>query len=220
MHNALCGDCWKELTLIEPPYCQRLGIPFSFNTGTQNISPAAEKAPPPYQRARAACLFSGTARKLTHDLKYADRHDIVPLMARLMTRAGKELLSETDCLIPVPLHWSRLWYRRFNQSALLAKRIAQNNNKPFSFSSLSRTRRTRRQVGLTISQRHRNISGAFTVTKQGKRRIQGKRILLIDDILTTGVTIETCTKILLKAGAHHVDVLTFARVVDVIEAPV
>src|SRR6266705_2672568 len=116
--EGLCAACWSKLSFIAPPYCERLGIPFPFDPGPGVLSMEAIADPPAYQRARAAVRYDDIARKLVHALKYGDRLDLAPTMARWMARAGRELLADGDAIVPVPLHWRRQWARRFNQSAL------------------------------------------------------------------------------------------------------
>jgi len=115
--NGLCAQCWSKLTLIAPPYCERLGIPFAYDPGPGVLSMQAIADPPAYRRARAAVRYDEVARNLVHALKYGDRIDLAPTAGTWMARAGRELLSDADALVPVPLHWRRLWTRRFNQSA-------------------------------------------------------------------------------------------------------
>ena len=123
--NGLCAPCWSKLSLIAPPYCERLGIPFAYDPGPGVLSMQAITDPPAYDRARAAVRYDDVARALVHALKYGDRLDLAPTMGRWMARAGRELLADADALVPVPLHWRRLWARRFNQSALLAKAVSR-----------------------------------------------------------------------------------------------
>ena len=130
-----------------------------------------------------------------------------------MRRAGGELIAEADVIVPVPLHRRRLWWRRFNQSAALAGALARQSGKPFAPLALARIRMTEQQVGLTLSQRDRNVRGAFRVPLERKGEIAGKRVLLVDDVYTTGATVKAATRALTRAGAAAVDVLTFARVV-------
>ena len=125
--NGLCAPCWSKLSLIAPPYCARLGIPFAYDPGPGVLSMEAITNPPAYHRARAAVRYDDIARTLVHALKYGDRLDLAPTMGRWMARAGRELLADADVLVPVPLHWRRLWARRFNQSALLAKAIGKES---------------------------------------------------------------------------------------------
>jgi len=176
--------------------------------------------PPAYGRARAAVRYDDIARDLVHRLKYGDRLDLATSMGRWMARAGRELLNETDALVPVPLHWRRLWGRRFNQAAVLAKAAASDSGLPILTGALKRKRATPQQVGLSRTARAANVQGAFTVTQHGKAAIYGKTILLVDDVLTSGATVDACTRALLRAGARNVDVLVFARVVATARVPI
>jgi len=217
---GLCAACWTKLSFIEPPYCARLGIPFLYDPGPGLLSMEAIADPPAYDRARAAVRYDDVARALVHNFKYGDRLDLAPLMGRWMARAGRELLAEADALIPVPLHWRRLWARRFNQSAALAAAIAQPKGVPVLHSALKRVRATVQQVGLSRAQRADNVQGAFAVPPEEKGNVAGRRMLLIDDVLTSGATVDTCARALLRAGAAHVDVLTFAWVVSPMRATI
>jgi len=210
---GLCAACWSKLSLIEPPYCARLGIPFAYDPGPGLLSMEAIASPPAYDRARAAVRYDDIARALVHRFKYSDRLDLAPMMGRWMARAGRELLSSADALVPVPLHWRRLWARRFNQSAALAGAVAAIAQRPVLHGVLRRVRATAQQVGLDKNARAENVQGAFKVDAVDKAAIAGKRLVLVDDVLTSGATAEACTRALLRAGAGHVDVLVFARVV-------
>lgn len=219
-HGALCGACWRDLDFIEAPLCAVTGIPFAFNPGFEAVSVAAQADPPAYDRARAAVLFNDTARALIHGLKYRDRHEIAAVMGGLMARAGGVLVAEADMILPVPLHRGRLWSRRFNQSMLLARAVGRSAGRPVAPDCLARVRPTRQQVGLTADQRRRNVAGAFAVAPGQAPRLSGAHVVLVDDVLTTGATVEGCARTLRRAGAARVDVLTFARVARVIEAPI
>jgi ComF family protein len=170
--------------------------------------------PPSYNRARAAVRFDEISRTLVHALKYGDRLDLAPMMGRWVTYAGRELLTEADALVPVPLHWRRLWARRFNQSAMLAATISAETGVPIAAGALKRVKATVQQVGLSRAERGDNIQGAFKVPDTGKAAVAGRRLVLVDDVLTSGATVEGCAKALLRAGAANVDVLVFARVAD------
>ncbi len=211
--QALCARCWSGIGFIERPYCERLGTPFPVDLGPGLLSPAAIAAPPVFGRARAACRFEGTARELVHRLKYGDRVDLSLTLGRMMRLAGRELIADADLVVPIPLHRTRLWQRRFNQAAVLARILARNAGVPLALTALARVRPTRRQVGLTRAQRADNLQGAFRVPDAMRPRVEGRRILLIDDVLTTGATANAAARALLRAGAGAVDVLTFARVV-------
>jgi len=217
---GLCASCWSKLSFIEPPYCARLGIPFLYDPGPGLLSMEAIANPPAYDRARAAVRYDDVARALVHRFKYGDRLDLAPLMGRWMARAGGELLANADALIPVPLHWRRLWARRFNQSAALAGAIGQASGVPVLHSALKRVRATAQQVGLSKPQRAENVQGAFSVPAGEKGLVAGRRLVLIDDVLTSGATVDSCARALLRAGAAHVDVLAFARVVSPMRATI
>ena len=218
--KGLCAACWGKLSFIAPPYCERLGIPFAYNPGPGVLSMQALADPPAYQRARAAVRYDEIARTLVHGLKYGDRLELAPLMGRWIARAGHELLAQADALVPVPLHWRRLWMRRFNQSALLAKAISHTSGVPIAETALTRVKATAQQVGLSKSERAQNVQGAFRVPPENKAAVAGRRIILVDDVLTSGATVDAGARALLRAGAANVDVLVFARVVDSVRAPI
>ena len=212
--KGLCPACWSKLSFITRPYCERLGIPFVYDPGPGILSMEAIAAPPAYNRARAAVRFDEISRALVHALKYGDRLDLAPMMGRWTANAGRELLAEADALVPVPLHWRRLWARRFNQSAMLAAAVAKESGVPVAAGMLKRVRATAQQVGLSRTERATNIQGAFRVPAEGKVTVAGRRLVLVDDVLTSGATVEGCARALLRAGAANVDVLIFARVAD------
>jgi ComF family protein len=217
---GLCAACWRKVSFIAPPYCERLGIPFAYDPGPGVLSMQAIADPPAYHRARAAVRYDEIARTLVHALKYGDRLDLAPIMGRWMARAAHELLHEADALVPVPLHWRRLWARRYNQSALLANTIAAEADVPVASTALKRVKATAQQVGLTQTQRAENVQGAFRVPPEGKAEVVGRRLILIDDVLTSGATADACAQALLRGGAKSVDVVVFARVVDAVRAPI
>ncbi|MBI1201806.1 MAG: ComF family protein [Rhodopseudomonas sp.] len=218
--TGLCAACWSRLSPIEQPYCPRLGIPFVYDPGPGIISMEAIAHPPAFGRARAAVRYDEIARKLVLSFKYADRLDLAPMMGAWMARAGQELLEGADALLPVPLHWRRLWSRRFNQAASLAGAISSHCGVPVWPDVLARVRATPQQVGLSKVERADNVQGAFRVPANQKARVKGRRLVLIDDVLTSGATVDTCTRALLRAGAANVDVLVFARVVAPLGRPI
>lgn len=217
---GLCAACWSKLSPIEKPYCARLGIPFIYDPGPGILSMEAMAHPPAYDRARAAVRYDEVARSLVLAFKYADRLDLAPMMGAWMARAGRELLAEADALVPVPLHWRRLWARRFNQAAALAGAISEIGTVPVLHDVLKRVRATPQQVGLSKTERADNVQGAFRVPVGQKPAVKGRRVVLIDDVLTSGATVDTCARSLLRAGAAHVDVLVFARVVAPLRTPI
>jgi ComF family protein len=218
-NGGLCAACWSKLSFITRPYCERLGIPFAYDPGPGILSMQAIADPPAYGRARAAVRFDEVARSLVHALKYGDRLDLAPPLGRWMARAGQELLAEAGALVPVPLHWRRLWARRFNQSAALANVVAAASGVPVT-TALRRARATPQQVGLSRTERAHNVQGAFLVPAASRPEIAGRRVVVVDDVLTSGATVDACARALLRAGASGVDVLVFARVVDAVRAPI
>lgn len=218
--EGVCAKCWAKLSFIAPPFCPKLGIPFVYDPGPGMLSMEAISDPPAYARARAAVRYDGVARTLVHALKYQDRTDLAPTMGRWMARAGRELLDQADVMIPVPLHWRRGWSRRYNQSGALARSIERQSGVRVAAEVLRRVRQTQQQIGLSRSQRAANVQGAFRVATVSQSEIQGRRVVLIDDVLTSGATVDACARALLRAKAAQVDVLVFARVVDTHKAPI
>jgi ComF family protein len=210
--DTLCAHCFHYLRPITAPFCQRLGIPLAAAMGAEALSAEAIADPPPFERARAAVVYGDLASLLVSRLKYGDRPEMARFCARLMAAAGRELWAEKPILVPVPLHRRRLMARRYNQSTELARLLARETGLSLVTDLVRRTRPTRRQVGLSGDQRRRNVAGAFTVTPQAIRHA-GKRIVIVDDVLTTGSTAKALTQALKRAGFIHIDVITFARVV-------
>jgi ComF family protein len=215
-HGALCPACWRLVGFIEKPYCERLGTPFAYDLGVPGLqSPEAMANPPVYQRARAVARFEdGPVRALIHRLKYGDRMELAKPLGLWMARAGAELLAEADLLVPVPLHRRRLIWRQFNQAHALAEIIGRASGRRVDPFALARVKRTAPQVGLTRSQRADNVQGAFKVPEAGSLAVSGRKVLLIDDVLTSGATLNAAARALLRGGAARVDVLVFARVVS------
>jgi ComF family protein len=210
--GTLCGECWPEICFLERPWCEVMGTPFSHDMGEGFLSAAAIADPPPFERARAAVSYGGVARRMVQGLKYSDRADLAPWMAKWMARAGAELIADADVIVPVPLHRRRFLWRRFNQSAELARALARRTGKSFEPLALMRVKVTRQQVGLGLKEREANVRGAFRVPAEADIKVRGRRVLVIDDVYTTGATVSAAARALKRGGAAAVDVLTFARV--------
>lgn len=212
--GGLCPACWQKLRFIGAPVCDALGIPFAYDQGEGALSPAAIADPPAWDKGRAAVAFDEASRALVHQLKYRDRQEAGLAMARMMTGAGRELLAESDMIIPVPLHRWRLWRRRFNQAAFLAQQISQHSGLSWQPDVLLRVMATTPQVGLDAETRRRNVRRAFEVPFDKRPLIDGKAVLLVDDVRTTGATGNACAAALKAAGARKVHMLSFALVLE------
>ena len=211
--GTLCGACFAKVRFLSAPWCAACGMPFAFDPGgAEVLCGACIRRRPAYDRARAVFRYDDSSRGLILAFKHGDRIDAAPAYARWLARAGAELIDGADLIAPVPLHWTRLFHRRYNQSALLANALARLTGRAAAPDLLRRRRRTLSQGGLGRAERIRNVRGAFAVRAASRAAIEGKRILLIDDVLTTGATVDGCATALRKAGASAVDVLTLARV--------
>lgn len=212
--GTLCGACFAKVRFLSTPCCAACGAPFEFDPGGADaLCGNCIRERPSYDRARAVFRYDDSSRSLILAFKHGDRIDAAPAYARWLARAGDALIADADLIAPVPLHWTRLFHRRYNQSALLANALARLAERPAAPDLLRRRRRTPSQGGLGRAERVRNVRGAFAVRAGSRAPVAGKRILLVDDVLTTGATVEACASALLKAGALAVDVLTLARVV-------
>ncbi len=211
--GALCPDCWGRMAFLGAPHCACCGYPFEFEMAADAMCAACMREHPAFDRARAVLRYDEASRDLVLAFKHADRTDGAPAYGRWLARAGAELLPDADLIAAVPLHWSRLFARRYNQAALLALALGRETGLPALPDLLARRRRTPSQGRLSAAARARNVDGAFTVRPRHRAALSGRRILLVDDVLTTGATAEACARLLRRAGAAAVDVLTLARVV-------
>ena len=212
--DALCADCFRKLRPITAPLCPILGIPFAVSLGPDARSAEAIADPPPFDRARAAVIYNDVARSLVSKLKYGDRPELARFCARLMARGGHELLAPDAVLVPVPLHRTRQFSRRYNQSTELARALGKLTGLAMDPLLVSRRKNTRQQVGLSGEARQRNVAGAFAPHPEAFNRLKGRRVVIVDDVVTTGSTVNAVTRALKAGGAEKIDVLSFARVVS------
>jgi ComF family protein len=209
--GQVAPDVWAGLDFIGEPFCVACGFPFDFEVDGEARCAACLALEPPYETARAALKYGETSRDIILGFKHADKTHAVTAFMPWLKRAGKEMLAEADMIAPVPLHYWRMISRRYNQSAIIAGALSKEMGKPVALDLLKRVRATPTQGHLNAKQRFRNVRRAFALSR--KHDVKGKVIVLIDDVYTTGATVRECAKVLKKAGAGKVHVLTLARVV-------
>ena len=211
--GVLCAPCWEALVFLGPPQCVACGLPFAYSLGDGALCAACSRERPAYNRARAALAYDEGSRPLVLSFKHGDRTDAAPAFGRWLVRAGGALVAEAEVVAPVPLHWTRMFARRYNQAALLAQVVGRLGGTPVLPDLLVRRKRTRPLGRLGAAARRRALNEAFALRPSRVPKIEGRRVLLVDDVLTTGTTVSACARILKDGGADAVDVLTLARVV-------
>jgi ComF family protein len=212
--HALCASCWNKISFIEGAACPACGTPFDVDPGGETLCGACHAKPHDFDRALALLRYDDSSKGLILGFKHGDRLDQAPAFARWLERTGRALLAQTDLIVPVPLHRFRLWKRRYNQAAVLAMRLSQLCAVACDPLALERKRATPSQGEMNSAKaRRRNVLGAFRVPKKKLPAVRGRRILLIDDVFTTGATLDSCARALKRGGAARVDALTLARVV-------
>jgi ComF family protein len=211
--GTLCPSCWPQLRFIDLPFCAVCGVPFAVDLGPQAVCGECAQSRPVYGRARAVLVYDGGSKPLILKFKHGDRTEAAGPFGRWMAKAGEEILADADVLAPVPLHWTRLFTRRYNQAALLAYAVGRESGVAVVPDLLLRRKRTPKLGKLGPAARRRAVQGAIAMHPRRRHRVEGKRVVLIDDVHTTGATLSACVRALLGAGAGRVDVLTLARTV-------
>lgn len=212
-NGVLSAAAWAGLHFIDDPMCARCGAPFAVDYGAGAQCPACVASPPKFDNARACVLYDDASHAMVVRFKHSDRTELSIIFASWLARAGAGLIASTTRLAPVPLHPRRMLSRRFNQSALLARALSRKTGAIYDPASLFRRRSTPPQQSLNAAQRRRNMVGAFEVPQRRRAAIEGAHFVLIDDVLTTGATLNACASALKRAGAVRVDALAVARVV-------
>jgi ComF family protein len=207
--DTLCGACWAGITFFASPWCAVCGLPFPHPMGEDAVCADCARQRASWDKARAVMRYDKHSRHLVLALKHGDRTHVARALGRWMRRSGAEVLDAADMIIPVPLHWTRLFTRRYNQAGLLAHAIRAAGGPAVAPDWLVRRRRTPSQGRLGPLGRARNVRGAFALRRG--RSVKGKRVVIVDDVLTTGATVEECARVLRRAGAAFVGVLTLAR---------
>lgn len=219
-HDTLCTACFVQLRPITAPLCPVLGLPFAVSLGAEMRSAEAIADPPPFNRARAAVIYNDAAAALVSRFKYGDRPELARFCARLMALAGHEFWNARPVLVPVPLHPLRQFHRRYNQSLELCRALERLTGATVDAGLVRRVKHTRQQVGLSATGRTRNMAGAFLADMERVSRHQGRPMVLVDDVYTTGATIKAVTGALQRVGQRDIDVLSFARVVSGEQIPI
>ena len=209
--QGLSAEAWSRITFLEAPVCDGCGAPFEHDLGAGVRCAACTSKPRVFSRARAACLYDDASRDLVLQLKHADRTDLAGLLSTWISRSSAELIEEADLIVPVPMRPWRLLRRRYNQAAELARPLARRWRKAYAPDVLKRLKGDT-QAGKSAVGRRRAVAGAFQAPERAKRTVEGRRVLLVDDVMTTGATAEACARALLRAGARAVDVAVVARV--------
>jgi ComF family protein len=209
---GLTAAGWSKIAFLETPVCDGCGLPFDYDMGQGVRCTGCEARPKAFDRARAACLYDEHSRDLILQFKHADRLDLARLFSLWLGRAAAELVETADAVVPVPMHPLRLIRRRYNQAAEIARPLARRAGLAYWPGALKRRRAGESQAGKSGAGRRRNVQGAYDCAPGWEKRVEGRRILLVDDVMTTGATLEACAKALTRAGAAGVDVAVIARV--------
>jgi ComF family protein len=213
INGMISPAVWRDLSFISAPFCDICGIPFEFETKQGLICPSCAGKPPLYDQARAALVYNDQSRDLILRFKNGDQTHAVRSFTPWLRRAGADMLTRADIIIPVPLHPFRLIRRRYNQSALLAQDLSKQSGAACYVDGIRRTKHTKVQGHLTYKKRYKNVRNVFDIKEKYRGDLDGKDIVLVDDVLTTGATVNECCKVLRSAGAETISVLTVARVV-------
>ena len=212
----LCAGCFVACHFITAPLCRSCGVPFAYAAqgGHAGKCHRCLEHPPAFHAARAALAYDTSSRRLILQFKHGDRTELARLFAPMMARAGAGVLSGADWLVPVPLHRSRLRQRGYNQAALLARAITRLSDVPTLVDALRRPRKTAPMGHFSAAKRDQVMRGAIIKNERRLRQVAGRAIVVVDDVMTSGATINACAEALLAAGAAKVDALVIARVPD------
>lgn len=209
---GICSLCWKKLTFLSNPCCEACGYPFDLSLGKGAICGECERAPKSFSRCRAALAYNEHSKGMIIGYKHADRTYLTKLFSKWMALSGGGVMETADIIVPVPLHPRRLLTRKYNQSALLAQRLARVHKKLYLPDLVIRTRHTASQGRFSNRGRWRNVRSAFQLNAKYANMYQRERIVIIDDVYTTGATLDACSRALKQGGISNIDALVLARV--------
>ncbi|MDR2723606.1 MAG: ComF family protein [Holosporaceae bacterium] len=208
--EGLCLDCWKKIKWLSDPKCKICGTPFEIDINA--LCPMCIKKKPYFDKAISTFEYDDFSKSLVLKFKHGDATYICQQLAVWLYRVSGEVIKNSDIIIPVPIHFFKRLKRKYNQSELLAQRLGKFGGIPYEPRVLRKKKHTQQQEGLSRNARLKNINGSFDVAPKYAHLLHGKTIILVDDVLTTGATANECSKILKRAGAGKVVVLTMARV--------
>lgn len=210
---GLCGHCWRDTAFIGGTVCDACGAPLpGTEAGEDPLCDYCLETPRPWERGRAAVLYQDTGRKLVLSLKHGDRQEIARPAGLWMANAIRDVVPDQTLIAPVPLHWLRMIKRRYNQSALLARALADRLEMPCCLDLLQRVRRTRSLEGLNREERRKTLENAIRVHPRRRHRLAGRPVLIVDDVMTSGATLAAATRACRAAGSGSVYIVTLARV--------
>ena len=210
--GGLCGVCWRETPFLTGLSCDACGAPLPGRETGQALCDDCIITPRPWQKGRAVFQYEGNGRRIVLALKHGDRTDLAKPAAQWLANAGRDILTDGTLLVPVPIHWSRLLRRKYNQAAEISRALSKLTGLECCQDALLRTKRTASQNGMTIAQRQMNMTNAINVNPKRYQQLDGRRICLIDDVMTSGATLSACTSAAYDAGADQVFVMLLARV--------
>lgn len=212
--QSVCGACWADVRFLAAPWCAQCGIPFPHALGTAVRCGVCLSRPRVFERLRSAIAYDEGSRDLILGFKHADRLELCPLFVRWMQAVALPEIETADMIVPVPLHWRRLLMRKYNQAGLLAHGLACGRGVEVRSDVLIRHRATESQGSMVSARgRLRNVAHVFRVPRHARAALAGRRVVIVDDVLTTGATVTACSKALLRGGAQSVSIVTLARVV-------
>ena len=214
--DSLCSDCWKKIKFIKEPFCNKCSTPFEFEVSDDDICLSCMKNKPLYIKSRSAVVYDSEVSKIIFKFKFYDKLHLKRFMGKCMCRASSDIIDNIDILIPIPLHKKRLIYRKYNQSLLLANEIAKNSGKIVIHDFLYKIKYTVPQASLKQSERQTNLKNKFAINPKYLNDIEKYKNLgfaIVDDVITTGSTVNECIKILNKAGINKVYSISFAKTV-------
>jgi ComF family protein len=209
--SSLCPECWKKMDFLSTPFCPQCAQPFEVAAEQNLLCGKCLESLPAFSQTRALWVYNDASKSVILRFKHADATYAAPTFAKWLRRAGHDILHEADYLIPVPLHWTRLFKRKYNQAALLANCLSKETKIPCLPHSLKRIKATPPQGSFSFKERQKNTERAFFISSKEALPLQNKCVILIDDVMTSGSTVSACAATLLKSGVQKVYVLVLAR---------